>query len=374
MSDIDLTWGQALAWRLTRHGLAAADSVGAVAPLVHRICGLHAQVMSCAELAAGVRDEAVPPAVVRAALAGDRKLVKTWLMRGTLHLAAASDLPTYVAALRPESFHLRPQWLRENKLTVEQAVKLVDLVPKVLRGQCLTREELAEQVGKAMRDESLAGALRSGFGEVLKPVAFHGGLCFGPNRGRLVTFVHPQDWLSGIGAEPDADEARSVVLRDFLATHGPAAKGDFAHWWGMSRPRAQQVRDQLGDEIVDVTIDGRPAWVLAKDLADIRSSEESHTLRLLPGFDPYVVTAGRDVEYIVSAAEKSKVYKFAGWFAPVVLVGGRVVGTWSHKAGKRLKITVDPFRKLNRAQLRSLDTEAGRIAALLGGEPELTIA
>jgi Winged helix DNA-binding domain len=85
----ELTWRQALQLRLQRHHLGTpASDVVAVA---RRVCELHAQVGSAAELIAGVRSGA-PPQAVRDALWRDRSLVKVWTVRGTLHLVAAEDL------------------------------------------------------------------------------------------------------------------------------------------------------------------------------------------------------------------------------------------------------------------------------------------
>ena len=56
-----------------------------------RICGLHAQVASAAELSAWVRMHPGEPGAVSAALWQDRTLVKTWAMRGTLHLIVATS-------------------------------------------------------------------------------------------------------------------------------------------------------------------------------------------------------------------------------------------------------------------------------------------
>ena len=73
--------------------------------LVRRLSGLHAQAASAAEAAAWLRTAgAVGPADVRAALAEHRTLVKTWTVRGTLHLLPAADLPRWAAALGTRSF------------------------------------------------------------------------------------------------------------------------------------------------------------------------------------------------------------------------------------------------------------------------------
>ena len=86
---VKVTWGQALAWRMQRHLL---DPVGTlpVADVVRRLCGVQAQVASSAELATRVRREASQPGEVGSALSEGR-LIKTWAMRGTLHLLTPQE-------------------------------------------------------------------------------------------------------------------------------------------------------------------------------------------------------------------------------------------------------------------------------------------
>src|SRR5690242_14169114 len=95
---ITTTWAQALRWRLTRHFLLSPTDEGLIA-VARRLCGVHAQVLSCAEMAASIRGAGILPADVRKAVEPERALVKTWAMRGTLHLIPAEDLPLYTAAL-----------------------------------------------------------------------------------------------------------------------------------------------------------------------------------------------------------------------------------------------------------------------------------
>src|SRR5688572_19799202 len=86
---LEVSWRQALAWRMRRHLL---DPIGSlpVADVVHRLCGVQAQVASSAELAVRVRRQASRSGEVRRALA-DGRLIKTWAMRGALHLLTPED-------------------------------------------------------------------------------------------------------------------------------------------------------------------------------------------------------------------------------------------------------------------------------------------
>ena len=93
-----LQWYQVHAWRMTQHGLSPRFSSQDVVGAVTRTAGIQAQVMSAAELALCTRVEGFAPHDVQSAIFQDRTLVKTWAMRGTLHLLSARELPLYVAA------------------------------------------------------------------------------------------------------------------------------------------------------------------------------------------------------------------------------------------------------------------------------------
>src|SRR5438128_12404152 len=98
MAVKSLKWNQVNAWRLSQHCLSPRLKRQDYIKAVTRTGGIQAQVMSAAELALGARVDGLSPQDVQSALWQDRTLVKTWAMRGTLHLIAASDLPLYVAA------------------------------------------------------------------------------------------------------------------------------------------------------------------------------------------------------------------------------------------------------------------------------------
>src|SRR5919199_3024209 len=98
MAVQSVTWNQVNAWRLSQQCLSPRLKCQEYTEAVTRTGGIQAQVMSAAELALWARVDGLTPQDVRSALWQDRTLVKTWAMRGTLHLIAAGDFPLYVAA------------------------------------------------------------------------------------------------------------------------------------------------------------------------------------------------------------------------------------------------------------------------------------
>ena len=101
-----------------------------------RLCGLHAQVMSSAELTLWARVENLDRAAVQRALWQDRTLVKTWAMRGTLHLLPTAELPIWHAALRTSGRFLKPErWEKHFGITIEELDSLTAAIAAALEGR-----------------------------------------------------------------------------------------------------------------------------------------------------------------------------------------------------------------------------------------------
>ncbi len=338
------------------------------------LCGLHAQVMSSAEMTAGVRTTGLVRADVAQALWSDRTLVKTWAMRGTLHLLATSDLALHAAASSLRRHWLQPAWLKAFGVTKPELLALVDAVPNVLDGRCLTREQLTEALIDELGSEHMRERLGQGWGMLLKPAAFHGLLCFGPNEGRNVTFVRPDQW-AGAWKPVDPDEAMDEIVRRYLAAYGPASREDLARWWGSTPAFARQRLARLGDEVVEVDVEARRAWIRADDLSTLVSSSPASGVRLLGGFDQYVVGASGHLRELLAGGSRELVSRTAGWISPVLVVDGRIAGVWtSERKGAQFKISVAPFAAVPARVQKALKVEASRLGAFLGAEVDIKLA
>src|SRR5438876_1892758 len=145
---VNLSNAQVNSWRLVRHHLAKRARKGQIEKVVSHLCGVQAQVLSYAALAIWARVEGITMQDVQDALWKHRSLVKTWCMRGTLHLIPDSDLPVYVAARKTTMVVKRDRLTPE--IGVEERKKIVGAIREALDGQILTREQLAEEVVKRL--------------------------------------------------------------------------------------------------------------------------------------------------------------------------------------------------------------------------------
>jgi Winged helix DNA-binding domain len=332
---------------------------------VRRVGGIHAQVQASAELQLAARIEGITQQDVRDALWRDRRLVKAWTLRGTLHLHPAEELSLWLAARRAVEREL-PDGLKpwpDPKGVVHPAVspdELTEIQAAVwdsFDGRALLRDELATEVVRRVGKKH-EGRLRSGF------AFFTDQLVQGPPQGNKITLARPDQWIDG-WQTVDAEAALREVLRRYLWAYGPARPSDFRAWFG------DVSFDALDAEEVDV--EGRRAFVLA---GDTEFPDARRTVRLLPEYDVYVMGV-REREHLVPERVREQVaaHGRGRYEGPAgvrfLLVDGVTAGLWERKkSAKRIEIKVAPARRVKRADL---EREVERYGAFLALEPVLTV-
>jgi uncharacterized protein YcaQ len=242
---------------------------------------------------------------------------------------------------------------------------------EALDGRCLLREELAAEVVRRVGGTH-EERLRSGF------AFFLADLCQGPPRGVKVTFVRPDQWIEG-WKEVGEKQALAEICRRYLRSYGPARPSDFREWFSspaFKAPEARAVFASLGDELEEVDVEGRRAYVLASDTA-FPALEPS--LRLLPEYDVYIM-GFRERDQLIPELVREQIaaHGRGSYQGPagvrLILVDGVAAGVWERKKrGKRIELRVIAARKLTRHQRMQLAEEVERVRAFTGLEPVLTL-
>jgi winged helix DNA-binding protein len=345
---------------MARHRLVERAAPADLARVAGELCGLHAQVMSSAELSLWARIDGLPRDAVHEALWTHRSLVKLWAARRTLHLLPAADLGAWLAALGTMSGGFR-------NATSDDVERITDAIRRALDGHVLTREELARDVGRITGSPHYAEWLRSGWGSALKAAAFRGLVCFAPSDGNQVRFTSPASWLRDPIDRLTTADGLAEVARRFLHAYGPATAADLGRWWMEARSgrKVAPMLAALGEQVVEVDVDGQPALALAEDLPGLAAAAPRNVARLLPAFDPWVIGMARR-EPLIDARYVGRVYRQQGWVSPVILVNGRVAGVWRHaRTGRRLAVELEPFEPLPAWAGRQLAAESRRLATFL---------
>ncbi|MFF4101855.1 winged helix DNA-binding domain-containing protein [Streptomyces sp. NPDC001903] len=284
-----------------------------------------------------------------------RQVVRTHLMRRTVHLVTAGD------ALAWRARH--GAMLRQRVLaTYRRELDGVDLDELAAAGRAVMAD------GEPRTMTELAGALaerwpapgRRALGEML--IAALVPVAQAPPRGLWRTKAGVRNVLlsSWLGREIDppspdgTDPVGRALVRRYLAAYGPAASADLRAWCGLAglpaavaavREELVAFRDERGRELLDLPDAPRP------------DPDTPAPVRFLPAFDNAILGYD-DRTRIIDDAHRG--LSVAG--ERVVLVDGRVAATWNVRDGA---VTVTPLRGLSAAERTSVGEEGRELASFL---------
>jgi hypothetical protein len=200
-----------------------------------------------------------------------------------------------------------------------------------------------------------------------------GRVCFGAFDGVEPTYAALDGWL-GRPVEISPDPNHVEVARRYLRGYGLATPRDLATWWGSGLTESQAAWAALGDELLELRVEGRPVWLLKADSTALeRAATPGRMVRLLPAFDTYLLGyAGR--EWAVPKAYQKRIFH-GGQVAPTVLVDGCAAGTWHYEQrGRQMRITVTPFEKFSAEVRERLAEEAGEVGRFYGVKTQNSFA
>jgi len=348
-----------LAERLARHGFIHRPA-RTVAEAARLTTAIQAQDPGASRLGLRARARAVTEHDVLFAIEEDRTVVRTWLMRATVHLVAADDVRWLTSAIGPSfAGRFRKRWL-DIGLTSKVLDRTAAALPLLLADGPKTRKTLmtglAEQgIGLDLSDPQAPS-------HILLHATGIGMVCRGPDRGRDPTFALLDHWLPDSPSGPSGDEALAELARRYFAAFSPATPADFATWSGLASSKAIAL---IRDELTPIDIDGRPGYTLGP-------VEAQRGLRLLSGFDNYLI-GYRDRDLFMDAAYRDRVY-VGGVIRPTVLLDGRIVGTWrlartTTAASVMVALFDTPARKVQPA----IEAEVADIGAFIGLRTDLAL-
>lgn len=370
-----ITLPQALAFRLDRQYLTRPADHAMTA--VRSLIGAQAQVHSAALLQLRARAEAgAEEASIDRALYTDRSLVKLWGHRSTLHLMAADDLPMLLGVRRQQvgAYH---NWYSKEGLDAAQIETLVQAVIAALQDGPHSRMDLSRRLVPQL-GEWARPMLEHSWGGIIKLACALGHVCHGPAEreegegSREALFIGLNHWLGREVAPERERAAMAALLRRYLSVFGPATKADFRKFAGGYAEPVHAAFADLASELVEVDLDGKPAFLLAADLPALQAAVPTEgQISVLGLFDPYLL-AHNDTRQYLDERFRPAVYRTAGWISPVILRQGRVIATWTHKrvAGPKGKgaweVAVTP---LERVYKKDLPTITRGLRRLSGGLP-----
>lgn len=362
---LKLTPHQVLAFTLWRQYLTQP----AEQPLevVSRLIAIQAQYTASIPLAIWSRCPNLSLNWVKATLSNKRTLVKTWCLRGTVHVLASADLAIMMQAIGEQQLRNYEYFMRTRRKVDGQ--RLQSLYKEILRAlaQCpLRRSELHEAVPE------LANVQGASWGLDVKGLAFTGALVLANADEGETRFARREMWLSDLPWEPPSQvEAQKELLLRYLATYGPATMQDFAHWCGLKMKTVHNIWVACSQELILTEVVGRKGkyYLRCQDEHLVRDSDNALTrVCFLPKFDPLMMVY-KDKSRFIDDENLVRVYRPAGQVESIILLQGCAVATWRIRPGKmKLHLTIAPFRCLERHEQSQIYNEAEKLATFLGAK------
>jgi hypothetical protein len=326
--------------QLLHRPVSVADPV----ELARAIGGAQAQDTYAGPLTFRSRSRRLTAADIDRARTEQRSLLRTWVMRQTIHLIPADDagwmLPLFEPGIdswskrRLEQLGMPPRRQQKALRAIEQALE---------KDGPLTRPEAAERVEAAGIELNTQTRLHVTLRAVASGIAF-----LGPDRGRSTCLVLRGDWL----AEPPRFERRQALAelaRRYLRAFGPATERDFAYWSGLGLGEVRSGLEAIASELTEARLGEETLLSLNSERSRI---PRTGVVRMLGAFDTYLL-GWRDRGFAVPPEGVAAVKQGGGgWIRPVIVEDGRVIGGWrSKRRGGRIEIELNPFAPL-RANVR----------------------
>lgn len=368
MRDLSAEQNRLLRLRSQRLHPETARSISSVAQLMKELCGLQAQELASAVLAVRPRSTGLVANDVTRAREGDRSIVLTWCMRGTMHLVPVDDLSWLLAFLGPIFIHKSQRRYKQLGLDPEARMRAKKVIRDVLgRRGPLTRPELAEAL--AAKGIPVGG---QAIAHLVRYAALEGVICFGPEREGNLTYVNLEDWVQPEG-QLDEGRAGAELARRYLEAYGPATPEDFASWSGISIGQARDGFEAISNQLLEVAAMDAPAWMLKRYSDWIDEPRDEAGLRLLPRYDAYLLGYGSR-DFMVSPSYAKRIHPGGGIIRPAVIADGRAVGIWRRERKKDDSIiAIELFEDNGEDIMPDLESEVQDIGRFLGERTELQI-
>ena len=317
--------------------------------------------------ALGLRTQDATAASIEAAI--DRgAILRTWPMRGTIHLVPAEDARWMVRLLACRPVRLVPQHLPEDRADRRRLARAADVVTGALRGgRQLPRKDLYALLTSAGIDCSASPNGGRG-NHILGYLSHTGLLCIGPVRRGQPVFVLLDEWAPA--PRQPAEPLAELAVR-YFTSHGPATVRDFSWWSGLTQADAKRAIELAGPALAAEEHDGERYW----DAAGRGDPAAPDGAYLLPAFDEYTV-AYKDRGLLADGGPQAKSDQLnSDLLNPVMLLDGRAAGLWKRVVGgKSVQISLAPYGRLGRPDRSRLAAAAERYAAFLGLPAEVSWA
>jgi hypothetical protein len=159
--------------------------------------------------------------------------------------------------------------------------------------------------------------------------------------------------------EMDPHKARLELARRYLHVFGPTTPEAFARWAGIGTLSGIAAFETLGKSLTPVRTPIGEAWILSRDEPLFREVPgPAAPARFLPSGDTWFLLQDADRELLVPDERQRRALWTSRVWPGALLVEGETVGTW--RRAEHL-LTIQPWRRLSRAQREAVEAEASSL-------------
>jgi uncharacterized protein YcaQ len=338
------------------------------AEIARAVAGVQAQDMFASRLSFRSRSRRLKAAEIDRARTEERSLLRTWVMRMTIHLIPTDDAGWWLPLFEPAI----EKWSRRR---LEQ----LGMPPRIQEQALQQVVRMLEEEGPLTRTEVGNGLRGIGIkldnmtrGHIMGLAVTSGNACLGPDRNSSTCLVLRRDWL-GMQPRFDRDAALAELARRYLRAFGPATDRDFAYWAGLGLGEVRTGLEAIAGEVEAIRVGEEDMLALRGALPRLPRAGQ---VRMLGNFDTYLL-GWKDRRFSVPDHHVGAVKEGGGgWIRPVIVRDGVVIGGWrASRRGGRIVIALDhesltpPERKAIDAEISDIERFEGLPVNVVSPEP-----
>jgi hypothetical protein len=317
--------------------------------ILSHMCGMQAQDYAQAKWAIRLRLPESSDSNIEKAIA-QKKIVRTWAMRGTLQFVAVKDYRWMLPLLAPQFLSTsgaRNKQLGLNEKIFNQSNSLI--VRALEESTMLTRDE----IGTVLNNAGIATD-QNRLSHLLHFATMSQLICFGPRKEKEFTFVLLDDWIP-VKKSLSPEKSLHELAKRYFISRGPATLEDFNWWSGLSAADAKSALESVNSFFVRESFGGKKHY-FAKDQTGFKNlADLKQRVLLLAGFDEYLI-GYTDRSACLDPKFKTKAVYNNGIFHPTIVIDGQIVGIWRPiTKGKNITMRSELFIKLTKEQKKKAD-------------------
>jgi DNA glycosylase AlkZ-like len=347
--------------QLLHRPVAARDP----AEIARAIAGAQAQDVYAGPLTFRSRSRKLTAADIKCARTEERSLLRSWVMRMTIHLIPTDDAGWWLPLFEPGIATWSSRRLEQLGLRRQKQERALAIIAKALADEGpLTRTEARERVAAKGIELDTQTGMHMALSAVVSGIA-----CLGPDRGASACLVRREDWLGKL-PRFDRDAALAELARRYVRAFAPATDRDFAYWAGLPLRDVRAGLETISNQLEEVWVGEEVMLAPRGGLPRLPPEEQ---VRMLGNFDTYLL-GWKDRAFAVSNEHAEHVKEGGGgWIRPVIVRDGVVVGGWrSRRKDGVLELSLNLDQQMRREIGDAIEAEIADIARFEGIEARIS--